>query len=165
MTFSLHHDGAVMSSQITPRQSSNTHSLAHIPGSCALIFSSWAVFTLPQPHHVTASHPSPDYNPPKRGRAVRKNTWTKQKRQRETQLSTYAPGLSTLSYLSRRAPFTDILLLLKATFTPSIQPYSRSTPTDAPLKSAINALLAKRHPSILSTCPNHLKYSLIRSTR
>ena len=31
-----------MSSQITPTQSSNIHPLAHVPGTCALIFSCWA---------------------------------------------------------------------------------------------------------------------------
>ena len=30
-------------------------------------------YSLPQPHQVTASHPSPGDNPPERGRAVRKN--------------------------------------------------------------------------------------------
>ena len=38
MTFSLHQGGVVISSQITLTQSSNTHPLANIPGTCALIF-------------------------------------------------------------------------------------------------------------------------------
>ena len=74
MTFTLHHGGIVMSSQITITQSSNTHPLAHIQGTCALISSSCAIFTVYQkPHQVTASHPSLGDNPPERGRAVRKN--------------------------------------------------------------------------------------------
>ena len=54
-TFSIHQGGVVLSSQITPTQSSNTHPLAHIPSTCAMIFSSCAFLTVPQPHHVTAS--------------------------------------------------------------------------------------------------------------
>ena len=40
----------------------NIHSLAQILDIYALIFSSCAIFSLSQPHHVTASHPSPDDN-------------------------------------------------------------------------------------------------------
>ena len=47
----------------------NTHPLAHIPGTCSLIF----IFSLPQPLHVTASHPSAGDILPERGRVVRKN--------------------------------------------------------------------------------------------
>ena len=56
-----------------------------------------------------------------------------------------APGLSTLSYLSRivaqpprRAASTVISLLPKATFTPSIQPNLGLPRTRPPLTSAIN---------------------------
>ena len=63
-----------MSSEIKLSQSSNTHPSAHAPGTCTLIFSSCACFTVyPQLHHVTASHPSPCDNPSQRGRAFRKN--------------------------------------------------------------------------------------------
>ena len=49
-----------MTIQITSTQSSYIHSLAHIPGTCALISSSCALFPVaPQPQQVTASHPSP----------------------------------------------------------------------------------------------------------
>ena len=47
--------------------------LAHIPGTCTLIFSSCNPFySLSQPHHVTASHPSPCDNPPENGRRSRR---------------------------------------------------------------------------------------------
>ena len=64
---------------------------------CPLIFSSPAFFSLPQPHHVTASNPSPGDTPPERGSAVRRKTGTKQKWPRET--LSYGPGLSSHSYL------------------------------------------------------------------
>ena len=74
MTFSHHQLGVVMPSQITPTQASNTHTLAHIPCICALIFSGCPiVYNLHQPLHVTASHSFPGNNPRVRGRAVRKN--------------------------------------------------------------------------------------------
>ena len=46
MTFSLHQEGVVMSSQITHREPSNIHILAHILDTCPLIFSSCAPFTV-----------------------------------------------------------------------------------------------------------------------
>ena len=52
---------------------SNTHLLAHIPGTCTLIFSSCGIFTVYHNSIVMASHPSPGDNPPERRRAVRKN--------------------------------------------------------------------------------------------
>ena len=97
MTFSLHPGGVVMSSQIKLTHSPNTHTLAHIAGRCALIFSRCTLFSLHQQHHVTASHSSPGDNPPEGGRAVRKNAGPSKK----TQSSRYAPELSTRSYLSR----------------------------------------------------------------
>ena len=33
------------------------------------------IYSVIQPHHVTASHPSPGDNPPERGKEVRKNAW------------------------------------------------------------------------------------------
>ena len=64
-----------MSIQITPTQSPNRHPVAHRPGTCASVFSIFAFYSLPQPHHVTSSHPSPsDNNLPESGREVRKNT-------------------------------------------------------------------------------------------
>ena len=45
MIFSIHQGGVDMSRQITLTQSPNTHPLAHIPGTCAMIFSSFAPFT------------------------------------------------------------------------------------------------------------------------
>ena len=63
---------------------------------------------------------------------------------------------SFLSFGHCRAAYTVILLLPKATFTPSIQPMFGLPRTRPPLTSAINTLLAIRYSSILSTCPNHL---------
>ena len=63
-----------------------------------LDISSCTLLTVSQPHHVPASHPSPGDN---NHSAVRKNTGTKQKWLHETQSSTYVPGLSTPSNLSR----------------------------------------------------------------
>ena len=59
MAYSLHHRGAVMSSQITHAQSTNIHPLAHTLGTFSLIScSSCALFTVyHQPNHVTTSHP------------------------------------------------------------------------------------------------------------
>ena len=59
-----------MSSPIMPIESSNTHPVAHILGTCALMSSSWAI--------LTVFHPSPGDNPPESGRAVRKNSWPSQ---------------------------------------------------------------------------------------
>ena len=55
---------------------------------------------LSQPHHVTASHPSPGDNHQSTGGPT-KRTQGEAKWPRETHTVTYAPGLSTLSYLSR----------------------------------------------------------------
>ena len=63
MTFSLHQGGVVMSIQITHTHTIKIHPLAHILDTCSLIFSSCAHFySISQPRHVTASHPSPDDN-------------------------------------------------------------------------------------------------------
>ena len=58
-----------MSSQITLTQSPNTHPLAHIPDTCALVAhqQSLLFYSLHQQHHVTASHPSPCANLPESG--------------------------------------------------------------------------------------------------
>ena len=60
------------------------------------------------------------------------------------------------SFAHWHAASTAIPLLLKATFTPSIQPSLGLPGTRPPLTSAINTLLDIRYSSILSTCPNHL---------
>ena len=58
MTFSVHHGGVVMSSQITHRHII-IHPLAHILDICALIFSSCALFTVFSNRIMyTASNPS-----------------------------------------------------------------------------------------------------------
>ena len=65
------------------------------------------VIMLPQLYHV----PLQVYKPPRRGRAVRKNTGTKQKWPRETQSSAYANWLSTPTYLSRVITIIHIIKL------------------------------------------------------
>ena len=55
-----------MSSQIAVTQSSNTHQLAHILGT-------YALFSLPQWHRATATHPALGDNQLEHERAVRKN--------------------------------------------------------------------------------------------
>ena len=152
MIFSLHHGGVVMSSQITHMKSSNIHPLAHILDIWALIFSSCAIFSLPQPHLVTASHLPPGDNHQSTGGLSKKSqgTWNS--------FSYIICTRALHSFLSNahyRAAFTVIPLLPKATFTPSIQPNLGLSRTRPP--SAINTLLAIRYSSILSTCPNHLK--------
>ena len=61
---------------------------------------------------------------------------------------------SFLSFAHCRAASTFIPLLLKATFTPSIQPNLGQRRTRPPLTSAINTLLSLRYSSILSTWPH-----------
>ena len=100
MTFSLRQGGVVMSIQIMPIQSSKIHPLAYIPGSCALIFSASALFTV-YPNHFMLWHPTSFLVIIPRAReGGMKERRTKQKWPRSTQSSTYAPGLSTPSYLS-----------------------------------------------------------------
>ena len=90
-----------MSSQVTHKQSSNKHPLAYILGTCALIFSSWGIFTvLSQPPHGTASHPSPGDNHQSTG-GRSEGTQGQVKWPRETHSVIHTPGLSTLPYLSR----------------------------------------------------------------
>ena len=71
MVFSLHQGRVVVSSQIKFTQSSNTHHLAHITVTLCLYFQYLCpLYSLPQPHHVTAPHPSPGDNLIEHGRAV-----------------------------------------------------------------------------------------------
>ena len=156
MTFSLHQRGVVMSSQIKYTHTViKIHPLAHILDTWALIFSSCALFSLSQPHHVTASLPS-WYHQSMRGLYER------------TQGQAKMAAWNSFSYICTRAlhafrslsqslaAFTVIPLLPTATFTPSIQPNLGLPRTRPPLTSAINTILAKRYSYILSTCPNHL---------
>ena len=84
MTFSLRQGGVVMSSEITHAQSSNIHSLAHILDTCALIFSSCALFKVyPTPLQV-----------------ITERTQGQAKSPLGTYSVTYVPGLSILSTLS-----------------------------------------------------------------
>ena len=100
MTFFLHQRWVVMLSQITPAQSSNTHTLARIPGTSLLICSSCALFSLFQPCHVTTTHPSLSDNPQERWRPFRNNAGQKNGRVKFNQLD-ICTGLDlTPSYLS-----------------------------------------------------------------
>ena len=136
----------------------NIHPLAHLLDICSLIFSSLRPFySLSQPHHITAYHPSPgDNNQSTGGRSER----------------TLGPGKmaawNSFSYISTRAlhsfrsfahcrvAFTVIPLLHKATFTPynltlvSLVPALHLLPPSTPFWPYI------RNSSIHSTCPNHL---------
>ena len=99
--FSLHHGGVVMSSQIILRQSSNIHPSDHIPGTCALIFSSCVPFRV-YPNHIMLRHPTPFQVIIRLiagGRS--KERMAMQEWSRYTQSSTAALGLSTSTYLSR----------------------------------------------------------------
>ena len=99
------------------------HPLAHILDAWALIFSSCAFYSLSQPHHVTASVPSPcDNHQSTGGRSDR------------TQGQAKMAGWNSFSYICTRAlhsfrsfahcraASTAIPLLPKATLTPSILP-------------------------------------------
>ena len=139
-------------------QSSNIHPLAHILHTSALILSSCPFFTV-YPNRIMRRHPTPLQVKTTRAReGGPKEHRGKQKWPRETHSFTYAPGLSTLSYLRAhcRAASTVIPLLPKATFTLSIQPNLGLPRTRPPRTSAINNLLAIQHSSILSKCPNYI---------
>ena len=74
--------------------------MAHILGSCALM-SLVAYFLLFGPIVLcNGIPPSPVDKTPECRNTVQQNTGTKQKWLREIELTTYAPGFSTLSYLS-----------------------------------------------------------------
>ena len=85
MTFSFHRGGVVMSSQITPEP--------WIVNSCALFF------ILPQLHHVTASTPLQVIIHQSTGEQSKRKQAGPKKMATLTQSYTYAPGLSTPSYL------------------------------------------------------------------
>ena len=98
MTFYLNQGGVVMSSQITHTHLSTIHHIAYI-----LSLDNQQLrpfYSLPQPYHAKTPHPSTGDKPIQQGRAVRKNTETKENWLRETQSSTDAQRLSTFSYLS-----------------------------------------------------------------
>ena len=159
-----------MSSQITHTHTHTIikmHPLAHILDTWALIISSSALFTV-YLDRIMQRHPSPLQVITTRARRGGRKNSVKQKWQRETHSVTYLPGLSTLSDLSRivaQSP-PSFLCCLRATFTPSIQPYL-GLPRKRPLlTSAINTLLAIRYLFIHSFhMPKPSQYSLNCSTR
>ena len=98
----------VMSSTITHAQSFSMHPLTYILGTFTLISTVAPFLQFTQSHPVTASpgdgegwDPIPR-QPSECGRAVRKNTGTKQKWLRETQSSAYALGAECSKFLHYR---------------------------------------------------------------
>ena len=158
MTFSLQEGGVVMSSQVK-----HTHSYQDTP----LSPQTWHLsidfqllrpfYSLSQPHHVTASLPSPCDNHQSTG-CPSKRTQCQAKMAAWNWFSYICTRAlhSFRSYAHCRAASTVIPLLPKATFTPSIQPNLGLRRTRPPLTSAINTFLAIRYSFILSTSPNHL---------
>ena len=158
MTFSLHQGGVVMSSQITHTQSST-----YTPKPIYLISGSWfsvvgPFYNLSQPHHVTASYPSPGANHQSTG-GLSEITQCQAKMAAWNSFSYICTRAlhSFRSFAHWRAAFTVIPLLPKATFTPSIQLILGVPRTRPSLTSVINTLQAIWYSSNLSTCPNHLK--------
>ena len=146
-----------MSSQITLTQASNIHLVTHILEICFLISSCCVLFSV-YPNRIMSRHPTPLQVITTRAReGGPKEHMAKQKWPLETHSLTFAPGLSTLSYLSRIVSQSQpSFSVSKATLIPSIQPNIGLPSTRPPLTSDINTLLAIWYSSILSTCPNHL---------
>ena len=155
----------------TPRRGSHvkpdkthTQSSRYIPLPLYLTPEPWFSVVVPflqcipssQPHHVTASPPSPcDNHQSMGGRS--KRTQCKAKMAAWKSFS-YVPGLSTLSdlLLIVTQPPLSFLCCLRL---PSHHPSSLTSVFLGPVPHwlrAINTLLAIRYSSILSTCPNHL---------
>ena len=110
----------------------NTHPLAHIIGTCTLIFSSCGHFSV-YPNCILQYHSN-------------------------CNIIQYHRALhSFLSFKHSCKDLTIIPLLPKAIFTPSIQPNLGLPCTHHPLASTINTFLAIQYSSIFSTGPNHLK--------
>ena len=143
--------GLVMSSQIKHTHSHQDTPLS--PYTCRLSLDFQLLrhfYSLSQPHHVTASLPSPcDNHQITGGRSER------------TQWQAKMAAWNSLSYICTRAlhsfqsfahcssPSAVIPLLPKATFTPSMQPNLGLPRTRPPLTSAMNTLLAIPYSSIL----------------
>ena len=93
-----------MPNQLMHTHLANIHPSTHKIGTCTLIFSRWISFTLlqftplfyslPQPHHVMASHSSLGDKPLEHVACCIKKFWSFWSGH-ETQSSTYATGLST----------------------------------------------------------------------
>ena len=104
MTFSLHQGGVVMSSQIKHTHSHQDTPLSPYTWQLSLDFQLLRPFySLSQPHHATASLPSPCNNHQSMGGWSERTRKAKQKwpSERETHSVIYVSGLSTLSGLSR----------------------------------------------------------------
>ena len=147
-----------MSSQITVTQSSNTQTLAQIPGTYILIFSSCAPFPV-YPNCIMKLYPTPLQV------IIHQSLGRVAKRiQGEVKMA----ALNSIIYICTRAlhsflafahchtAFTVISILSKTIFTPCFQP-NHSLPHTCPkLTFAITTFLAVQYSSILSKCPNNL---------
>ena len=146
MTFSLHHGGVVMSSQIKHTHSHQDTPLSPYTWQHSLDFQLLRPFhSVSQPHHVTASLPSPCNNHQSMGgRSERTQGQAKMAAWNSFNYIGTRALHSFRAFAHCRAASTVIPQLPKATFTPSIQPN-----LCLPLSSAINTLLAIRkgnHP-------------------
>ena len=116
-----------------------------------------SIYSLPKPHHVPASHPSPGDN--------RQSTGEKSERtQGQGKMAMWNP----ISYIMNQGhPLFHIYLALSQSLHRhssgaqghlyNIHPPNLGLPrTRPPLTTASNTVVAVRYSSILSTCPNHL---------
>ena len=131
--------------------------LAHILDICALKISSCPLFSLSQPHHVTASHPSPGDNHQNTGGPFERTLGQSKTAPWNSLNYICTKALHSFWYFAHcRSASTVIPLLPKATFASSIHPNLGFPRTRPPLTSAINTRLAIRYSFILSTFPYHL---------
>ena len=146
MTFSLHQGGVVMSSQIKHTHSHQDTPLSPYTWHLSLDFQQLPPFySLSQPHHVTASLPSPfDNHQSMGGRSERTQCQAKLAAWNSFSYICTRALHSFRSFAHCRAASTVIRLLPKATFTPSIHPNFGLPRTRPSLTSAINTLLAIR---------------------
>ena len=136
----------------------NIHTLAHILDIFHLDSLYFRPFyRLSQPHHVTASNPSPgDNHQSTGGRSDRTQGQAKMAEWNSFGCICTRALHSVRSFAHWRAASSVIPLLPKATFTPSIQPNLGLPRTRPPFTFACNTLLDIRYSSILNTCQNHL---------
>ena len=141
MTFPLHQGGVIVSSQITPTQSSDTHPLVHIPSIYTLNFCSCAFFySLLQPHHMVG----PKECMAKKNGPIKLN-------------NLHMPHCSALHSFLSSALSRSLDRHPSAT---QGHRFSQSQPRPYPYQPS--TYFRHQHPSIvvryssISTCPNHL---------
>ena len=125
------------------------HPVSHILDTCTLIFSSCALFTV-HCNRMILRHPTPPHVITAR---AREGGPKKHREKEKWPCETHQLHMRMGSLAHCRVASTVIPLMLKATFTLSIQPNLGLPRTRASLTSAINTLLAIRYSSILSICP------------